>query len=171
MTMALLPLKQFVSPQACAVCDVCCRFSERISAWHPRVTQRELSTFIENGYPPVFFSAEKNIRAVIAGDIFACPFFAPLENACSVYRLRPFECRLYPFLLSRGRDGIYIGVDTQCPYAKERLSTEELKRYTVYLREALATEDMAEMFVHNPHLIGDYSTEESIVILEELPLQ
>ncbi len=49
------------------------------------------------------------------GDAHACFFLNATDHRCRAYASRPFECRLYPFLLSREKNGFKVYAHLSCP--------------------------------------------------------
>src|SRR3989338_3332366 len=114
-------LKQFVAEDVCLSCDGCCRFKEPDSLLRPRLTQEEMEQPAQGGLAEKIFSKEdvdfKNqIKTAACGGEHHCRFFSSSTNACAVYQNRPFECRLYPFVLVRSRDRIQLSAHHHCPF-------------------------------------------------------
>ena len=90
------------------------------------------------------------------GEGYICAFFDIGTNKCRVYDLRPFECRLYPFLITLRGKKVLLTVDLNCPYIREKLKTKEFKEYTDYLTSFLNSPARIRMLKDNPHILCAY---------------
>ena len=80
-------------------------------------------------------------------------------NKCGVYTGRPFECRLYPFLLTRSdKNGrVTLSVHLSCPYVQQSRYSAEFEKHVGILKAYLSGEERARFLRDNPALVGDYS--------------
>ena len=95
---------------------------------------------------------------------FICPFLNIADNKCKIYAIRPFECQLYPFLLTLRGKKVILTVDLNCPYAKEKANSQEFKDYTEYLSAYLNAPAQIKILKENPQVLQAY--EEVLDILE-----
>ena len=116
-----IALKPLVESDLCFKCDVCCRFIDKESPLRPYFSRDEIWRLINAGNSPVPFTRLDGckIDLIPYGDLHICPFFGSGENRCTIYDLRPLDCKIYPVaaMKSQGEDGILIGIDTKCPYS------------------------------------------------------
>jgi Fe-S-cluster containining protein len=77
-------------------------------------------------------------------------------NKCRIYDFRPFECQLYPFLITQRGKKIILTVDLNCPYVKENVHTHEFKAYTEYLGAFLNSPAQISLLQDNPQLLQAY---------------
>ncbi len=114
-------LKPLVESDLCFKCDVCCRFIDKESPLRPYFSRDEIWRLINAGISPVPFARLDGckIDLIPYGDLHICPFFGSRENRCTIYDLRPLDCKIYPVaaMKSQGESGILIGIDTKCPYS------------------------------------------------------
>lgn len=141
-------IRQIVPPKACLACDVCCRFIDKASPWRPVFTKRERDHIDKN----LALDKTGKIKLIPYKKLHICPCFSPKENKCKVYALRPFDCRLYPFLLIRRGNKIYLGIDKKCPYTQVIFSEKENELYMQYLKKELSSEEFAHWLKDNPNL-------------------
>jgi Fe-S-cluster containining protein len=108
-------------------CHGCCRFDRQQTIWAPQLLgeERSSSFYRDKSFEPVLISSSKYN--------FACPFLNNGNNRCSIYRQRPFECRLYPFLVNKIGKRLFLAVDLHCDFIKRNFEAKKLKRYTAYL--------------------------------------
>lgn len=151
-------LKQFISQDYCLKCRGCCRFSQQDSLWLPTLADQEIAYLSEKGFPPALISEKKKLRGEPAQreNNFLCPFLSPEDNKCKIYDLRPFECRLYPFLLHREDKEVFLAVDLNCPFIEKNLKSNEYRRYAEYLSALLNKPDVLEILRQNLQLIQAY---------------
>ncbi|MFC1703359.1 YkgJ family cysteine cluster protein [Candidatus Omnitrophota bacterium] len=159
-------LQQFVPTEVCFQCDICCRFTDYQSEWNPSVAEQELYCFIKAGYPPALFDKDNKIKTIPREDIHICPLFDYNKKLCTAYAIRPFDCALYPFVLTRDNKKICLAVDTQCPFVQQKRNTEDFTRFVAYLTKELSSEKWQGIIRNNPQLIGTYK--EHINMLQEL---
>ncbi len=123
-------IKQFVPSSVCLECSGCCRFSQRESVWNPQALAKEAKALgLKSEKIPLKFSQSENI--------FFCVFFQPPDHHCAVYKKRPAECQLYPFLINRKSGKTYLAVDLNCPYARRELDSPAFRKYVAYLGKLL----------------------------------
>lgn len=152
-------LRQLVPSNACLTCDVCCRFIDRESPLRPYFTKDEIWRLTEAGISPRPFRILDGckIELIPYRDLYICPFFRPAENRCSIYNLRPLDCRIYPIAVMKAQDGpsILIGVDTKCPYSNE-VRCDDVKCYTEILHSLIKQEGASGM-------IGDFQDDVRVI--------
>ncbi len=87
---------------------------------------------------------------------FACPFLNTENNKCKIYKNRPFECRLYPFLINKTDDKVFLAVDANCPYMEKEINSKRFKKHVKYLAGLLNGTDFKALLRKNPQLIHIY---------------
>lgn len=163
-------MKQIIPQEVCLGCRGCCRFKQIDSAWSPCLLDEEIQDLLDKKIPPAFISSGKKLLPIPhpQGEGFICPFLDVKDNKCKVYSFRPFECRLYPFLINLRKGKVILTLDLNCPYVQEHLKTNEFKKYTAYLIAFLNSPAQAKLLKENPQIIQAY--EEVLDIIElELP--
>ena len=156
----ILEFRQFVPSEICLSCDGCCRFREEKSEWRPRVAMEEKV--------PAFFLKDNNqiysrqnvdidnyLRVSSCQGACLCGFLKN-DNHCAIYDQRPFECGLYPFLITRDESGVAVSAHLSCPYLQEKYGTSEFEEYAAYLKETFATNKMAVFLKRNADIAGEY---------------
>ena len=157
-------LKQFVTNDYCLACRGCCRFQRPDSAWSPGLTDEDIRHIRSRANPDFCIPDDKRIRLIRdpGGTGFLCPFLSTEDNTCGIYEVRPFECRLYPFVLNRRAEKVFLAVDTNCPFAEEKIRSSGQgagggwEDYIAYLEDILNKEPYCVLVKHNPHIIQTY---------------
>jgi len=143
-------LPQNVPSDICLKCDGCCRFASSHSPWRPKVAQDEAG-----GALAAELDADGALKTVDYNGQPHCAFLCAGDNTCQVYGARPFECRLYPFLLIKSGDGVALGAHLSCPYVqKHRDGTFE--RHIDEMRTYFQRSDVRAFLKRNPCLAGTY---------------
>ena len=159
-------IKQFIPQEVCLKCQGCCRFKEQDSVWSPCLLDEEIQNFLDKNIPPACLSLDKKLIPLPnpQGEGYICSFFDVQGNKCKIYEFRPFECQLYPFLISLRNKKVLLTVDLNCPYIKEKINSKEFKEYTDYLTNFLNSPKQLELLKDNPHIIRAY--EEVLDVIE-----
>lgn len=97
---------------------------------------------------------------------FICPFLNTSDGKCRIYQSRPFECQLYPFLISKDKGKVFLSVDLGCPFARERLESREFKDYLQYLMVYLNSPLQLNLIRNNPQIIQTYEEAKTLVELD-----
>jgi Fe-S-cluster containining protein len=152
-------IKQFVPQEYCLKCQGCCRFKEDNSVWSPCLLDEEMLELIDKeGVPAASLTIDRRLQPIANpfGEGFICPFLNVQDNKCKIYNLHPFECQLYPFLINLRKTKVLLTVDLNCPYAYEKINSQEAKDYIIYLTQYLNSPENIEMFQDNPQIIQAY---------------
>jgi Fe-S-cluster containining protein len=156
--MTELSLKQFVPSEVCLKCKGCCRYKEADSAWRPKLgasDQVGLADLITAGD---VLDTQAYIKTIqVCGEHF-CRFLNGADNTCGIYNKRPFECSLYPFILSKTPDAVKVYVHLSCPFVQDHLSHADFDTYVVYLKEFSHRADIRGFLTDNKAMFHDYNS-------------
>jgi len=155
--MTELFLKQFVPSEVCLKCDGCCRYKEADSAWRPKLGQDEQAGLAALITASDVLDAQGYIKTVQTHKGHLCRFLNGADNTCGIYTKRPFECSLYPFILSRTPDAVKVYVHLSCPYVQDHLSHSSFDDHAAYLKDFFHRADVREFLSHNKAMFHDYS--------------
>ncbi|MBI3616857.1 MAG: YkgJ family cysteine cluster protein [Candidatus Omnitrophica bacterium] len=150
---------QLVPQKICLSCQGCCRFKEAQSLWRPRIALEELAANEHKKDLAEALGKDGYIKTVKEQGQNRCTFLNLGTNKCGVYAGRPFECRLYPFLLTRfGKNGrVAVSVHLSCPHVQQSRYSAEFEKHAGVLKAYLSGEESARFLQNNPALVGDYS--------------
>ncbi len=177
-------MKQIVHHEQCRRCRECCRFRANREDFAPIFTTEEVETIrAVRGSMPEFtpFKATPNIlqirlkQAEVADPVYplVCPFLDEENYQCLIYDVRPFDCRIWPFIVVRIRETGEIQLahfTGDACLALQEVSDDDFADYEAYMQELVASEDMLMMLREYPGLIwendneGRYATIPSKVI-------
>lgn len=171
----MLTLRQFIPKAFCLSCDGCCRYAGKDTSWSPLFLFEEILELTKkNILPCCLFSSKKaslraagRINVIEARDGFICPCLEVKSNKCKIYRYRPLDCRLYPFLLLRRGKKAYLAVDNNCVFIREGCDEKKLRAYAKYLLKMLSMKEFTLVLKKNPQIIQEYCG--NIKILDDLP--
>lgn len=152
---AIFRIKQFIPEEVCLKCQGCCRFKETFGIWLPCVLNEEEDILKNNSLPcaqnkkviPVFSEKES---------IFFCPLLNRKENKCVIYRERFFDCQLYPFVINRRQKKVYLSVDLNCDFIKDKFKGASFEKYVKYLLGLLNSQVYKNILRSNPQIIQIY---------------
>jgi len=161
-------IKQIVPQEVCLKCQGCCRFKKIDSVWSPCLLDEEIQDLLDKKIPSAFISSDKKLLPVShpKGEGFICPFLKVKDNHCKIYLSRPFECRLYPFLINLRGGKVILTLDLNCPYVKEHLKDADFTKYTDYLIKFLNSRAQVQILKDNPQIIQAYEEVSEIIELE-----
>ena len=149
-------MPQFVPQEVCLRCDGCCRFEHQKSEWRPRVGVKEYTSVRETQtiFDEIDAQGYLNARPCQSGA--QCVFFKAEDQTCLVYSKRPFECRLYPFLLLKHDRGASIAVHKPCPHILEQGQSSLFQEFVRRLERYFRQENVLEFIRSNPNLLAQY---------------
>ena len=155
-------LPQIVPEDWCLRCKICCRFPDTKGVQTPTWSSLESGWALKAGGYGSWFQQVKESNSLVpilhsCGNGFLCPAFHAGDNRCSIYSVRPLDCRLYPFVLTKNPGGteVLLAVDTKCPYIQEHLRDSKVLAYANTLAHSLETPVALDYLNINPQIIGD----------------
>ncbi len=127
--------------------------------WRPKVAFEELKANEHKNDLTRALDQNGCLKTVEEQGQNCCAFLNPGTNKCGIYACRPFECRLYPFLLTRSLQNGCVGVSIHlsCPYVQEFRHSSEFEKHADILKAYLSGGERARFLSNNPALAGDYS--------------
>ncbi len=150
-------LKQFVPSEVCLQCDGCCRFKSADSPWRPKLGQGERAGLAATITAGDWLDDDSHIKTLRQCGEDMCRFFNASDHTCQVYSARPFECALYPFVLSRSAAGIDVHAHLSCPYVQDTEALAAFEEYIGYLKNYFQSAAVQDFLKRNAGLVHDYS--------------
>jgi uncharacterized protein len=151
----VLRFKQLVPAGFCLKCRICCRFPKKPTVWQPHLSKEEARLF-RNRDGLKGHIAKGAVKLKAAESFFCCEFFNGKKNSCKIYKLRPLDCRLYPFVLMRAGKQIFLAAHLICPVIAENIRSRKFQRHSDYLKKVLAGKDFQLLIKTNPAFIQSY---------------
>ena len=97
------------------------------------------------------------LKTVLQDKHHQCTYFNKVDSTCGIYSKRPFECSLYPFIVSGTPGGVKVYMHLACPYIQEKEVSLELQAYASYLKEYFQQPSTRNFLKNNSRLLHDYS--------------
>ena len=146
---------QLVPQKICLSCQGCCRFKEAESVWRPKLAPEELAA--QDNSVRQALGKDGYLKTVREKGQNRCTFLHLDSNKCGIYACRPFECRLYPFLLTNKNGRVAVSVHLSCPYVQESRYSAEFEKHIGVLKAYLSAAERAHFLKNNPALLGGYN--------------
>ena len=157
-SLKVVRIKQYVSSDYCLSCLGCCRYNSNSSIWSPNLLEQEKREL----------GLEK-IELIPINESYICRFLNLENNQCRIYKKRPLECRLYPFLLNSCAEKLYLSVHLSCPFVKDKINSKEFKKYLNYLIRYLLKSLVSSILNENLKVFPAYPAGQ-VVNLAELKI-
>ena len=152
---------QIVPESWCMKCKICCRFPDTTEVQTPAWSALEAEWAQASGGDPSWFrkielSPSLGPRLQPCGSGFRCPAFHEQTNGCTIYDVRPLDCRIYPFVLTKdaGQTRVILSMDAKCPYIEKHGSDPETLAYAQMLAGYLETPVGLDYLKENPNIVG-----------------
>ena len=171
-------IKKIVKSRDCFKCqDPCCRFQKEEISFAPIFTEPEFKKLKTKDKNQISFQKYRNsekvfqVRLVESGkkDIYLCPFLDSSNQQCRIYKRRPLDCRLFPLVIMKSKDGQTINL---CCYnellcsALRNISPEKFEKYKKYLSKWCRNKKTVRLAKGFPEIVWDY--DEDTVIISEI---
>lgn len=152
-------IDQYIPSDTCLACDVCCRYPKWTTSFVPAFIKDEADVLPKNN-PLICVGKKSDLKTPPCphGEGFICSFFDPGKNGCRIYAGRPFDCRLYPLMITYSEDysSVILALDSHCPYCRTRAGSPGFKAHADSVAGLLEKDLSVEMLNQNKHLIGDF---------------
>lgn len=110
-------LKNILSGESCAKCQLCCIF-DKYDIWETPVVSDELYEKIKNEYPEAEFieknGGERIFKCIPDGELFNCPMLDK-STGCKLGDEKPFDCRIWPYRIMEFGGKRVITIASICP--------------------------------------------------------
>ncbi|MBF0511687.1 MAG: YkgJ family cysteine cluster protein [Candidatus Omnitrophica bacterium] len=167
----ILSFKQFVTSSGCLQCKGCCRYHEADSAFRPRVGQVDKDRLAEVFNESLVLDTQSYVTTTPLGQGHLCRFLHHKDSTCGIYAQRPFECVLYPFILSKTVDALKLYVHLGCPFVQDHMAAQVFDEYKAYLKDFFGRYDFREFLIQNKDMFHDYTPyAPELLYLFDLPL-
>jgi Fe-S-cluster containining protein len=152
----------------CQACRGCCKFKKKDAYFAPLFSREEKEKIEKTTGKKAIFSPYKNSTQVFQIKLVSsltdkqydvCPYLDEATHLCGIYELRPADCRIWPMLIMKDRDGKNTRQacfnKEYCPIT-EKMSAEEIKQYILKLKQYFTENHYDELYRRYPGLVWNY---------------
>jgi Fe-S-cluster containining protein len=164
-------MKQLIRHEQCQRCRECCRFRADRQYFAPLFTASELEAIraVRGDDMPVFHPYKGSdkvfqielVPASQPDDVYpyVCPFLDEENYACSIYDVRPFDCRTWPFIVHKvvqtGQTLVAHFTGDVC-LALDEVQPEDFDEYKAYFTALVTSEKYVQMLRRHPELVWEH---------------
>lgn len=163
-------MRQIVHHEQCRRCRECCRFRANRQDFAPIFTAEELDAIrqVTDSMPAfVPFKDSGNIfqiqlaKAKIEDPVYpyVCPFLDEDKYECTIYDVRPFDCRIWPFIILKLSDTGEVKLahfTADACLALEEASMEDFGEYEADMQQMVTSESFLRFLNEHPDLIWEH---------------
>lgn len=170
-----MKIKKIIKSRDCFQCpDPCCRFQKDEISFAPIFTEPESKKLKTKDKNQISFQKYRNsekvfqVRLVESGgkDIYLCPFLNLDNQRCRIYKRRPLDCRLFPLVIMKSRNGQKINLccydESLCPGLKN-ISPKKFEKYKKYLSKWCRTKKTICLVKDFPEIVWNYDEEAKVI--------
>jgi uncharacterized protein len=165
-------LKQFVPSSYCFQCKNCCSFESVQTTWRPLMANEEKLRSCLNSPVECFdndtVDADGYVRTVDDKGRGRCAVFHDQEYVCNFYGTRPFECRIYPFMLVEKDGKPFLAAHLDCPFVHEHWRDRVFEEYVDYLTRYIEQPLIKNFISRNRQIARPYNAEDRFDFLYEI---
>ncbi len=170
-------MKQIIHHDQCKRCGECCRFRESRQDFAPIFTVEELDAIrqVRDDMPEFNpFKETDNIFQIRLKEAqkptplypYVCPFLDEDAYSCTIYDVRPFDCRVWPFIVLRvqetGQVLLAHFTGSSC-LAMAEVQPQDFSAYEAYMEEMVSSEDFLAFLRKYPQIIWDHESQGNYV--------
>ena len=154
----------------CLSCEGCCRFPAQ-DCWTAKAGKEERAA-LQDAPRALPFPSDKPVvdekgavATVPVGNHYQCVFFKTENGYCLAYSCRPFECRLYPFVVARYEGRVVVALHEGCPYVMKHGKDPSLITHIDALRAYFKKPEVRQFVHNNACVAGDYSSCDDVTVV------
>lgn len=166
-------MKVLNNKRDCTACRGCCVFDREALFFAPLVTPEERRAIekhraLSRGRSRALFKAEKGIwqlRMAPWKKRHKCPFLDDATWLCGIYEVRPFDCRVYPYLPMWDGSGRTVTVAFHtggCPVHENHPRSKAGAALRAFVRK-MNSAPVRRLFTRHPGLVWKYDKDFTIV--------
>jgi Fe-S-cluster containining protein len=159
-------MRQIVHHEQCKRCRECCRFRANRQDFAPIFTVEELQAIreVRESLPEFLpFKETTNVYQIRLKEAehsdpaypYVCPFLDEENYQCTIYDVRPFDCRIWPFIVLKNDEGkisLQHFTGNAC-LALQEVSPEDFREYEAYMEKLVSSSSFLEFLKRHPELI------------------
>lgn len=163
-------MRQIVHHEQCMRCRECCRFRSNRQDFAPIFTADELAAIRQaRKSMPEFapFKGTANIFQIKLQQAkhedpvypYVCPFLDEDKYECTIYDVRPFDCRIWPFIVLKltetGEVKLAHFTGDAC-LALQEVSPADFGEYEAYMQRLVTSPELLSFLRQHPELIWEH---------------
>ena len=172
----IVDVPQFLPNGYCLSCQGCCRFESSTTDWRPQIFLDEIYHWRDKDpeFSREIFTTKAldkgcRLRTEDGGTSFNCRYLDPATSVCHIYQNRPWECRIYPFLIRRKNGKVFLSVHGPCPYVRSTYGKDEYTEFVEKFKRYLTEPDVRRLLAANAEVFPTYEMfDGEIVDIQEL---
>lgn len=163
-------MRQIVHHEQCQRCRECCRFRANRQDFAPIFTAAELDAIrtVTDSMPEfVPFKGSDNIFQIRLQKAkhddpvypYVCPFLDEDQYACTIYDVRPFDCRVWPFIILKLTETGAVKLahfTADACLALEEASPEDFGAYEADMQHLVTSGSFLQFLRAHPELIWEH---------------
>ena len=152
-----MEIPQILTSEQCLKCRGCCIFHQPEGDWSPRLTPEDVAGLMKAEPDGKWRHGSDRIVLKSCKGAHACSFIDEQSHHCFVYGARPFECRIYPFLVSSEKSGFKIYAHLSCPGIDQLRAAGVWEGARTKIRAFFSQTDVQSFIHHHAVSFPDYS--------------
>lgn len=157
-------LKNILSGESCAKCQLCCIF-DKYDIWETPTVNDELCEKIKKEYPEVEFIEKSDggriLKCIPDGELFNCPLLDK-SSGCKLGDSKPFDCRIWPYRIMEFGGKRVISIASICSEMYNKPLSVLVNELT---ENGLAEKIFSEADIH-PEIVKPYQKGYPILLAE-----
>jgi len=174
-------VKTITKSHHCIACRECCKFLKDEIDFAPLFTSDEIKKIeykINKDNFSKFFQQHNNSKNVFQIKLikskkdkkfYVCPFLNEKNHFCGIYKNVPFDCKIWPFMLTKSKDKKNIHLvcfeKCYCPSIK-KIKDKEFEDYKKYIINLLKSKKYIAMIKKFPDLV--WNEEEDFFFIRDM---
>lgn len=169
-----MKLKKLIRLRHCLKCrDCCCLFDLDGRPYAPIFTKEEVKR-IKIGKRKIIFKRFNGSDKVFQinlkkskneKDLYVCPFFNEKKKFCQMEKVKPFDCRFWPFILTSDKSG-HINVSCFSKHfclGLQRITVKEFDDYVRYLDSLIENNKILNLLKKFPEVVWSADEDASLI--------
>jgi len=174
-------MKTVTKSEHCLACKECCKFLEHEKDFAPLFTIDEVKKIKDkvskSNFSKYFqtYNSSKNVFQIKLVQskkdkkFYVCPFLNEKNHFCGIYNERPFDCKTWPFMLTKSRDKKSIHLvcfeKCYCP-SINNMQNKEFEDYKKYIIKLLTSKKYINLIKKFPDLV--WNEEEDFFFIRDM---
>jgi len=173
-------VKKITTVTDCMNCeDQCCEFRKSDIYFAPLFTKSDVNKITKHLKinPKIYFRSHKGSKNIFQiklqkpknSRFYYCPFLDRKTQRCTVYKLCPLDCKMWPFFITWSKNKKRINLvcykKEYCP-ALENISNKKFMEYFFYLLKVISEKKFINFLKKNPEYIWDH--EEGTFVVKDI---